>query len=1092
MKNFIIQYYRLFLVTLLFTFFSKSSLVAQCGFVNSIDCEPVFEDYTGIDVTLNLVFHIIRRNDGTGGATSSDLAFYLDELADAYTSSEIYFDTLCTNYIDSSALYNDCSLMGDHWEDFKAAFGSGDAVNVFIHPGGQGSGCIFGSGDIGGNSCYIQNRAHRNLASHEIGHVLNLLHTFEPCGGNHSCLGDSMSLIYDGDLCADTPPDEWEFNPYLDTLNCTWDTAACMAAGSNCSDYCGTYPYPSFDFGIMMSYYHRCTQYFTHDQQNRMKHKIVNNLNNTYFTINRVDSIISDSVTVSSAWRPAKNIIIENGGVLIVTSTIYMPDKAKIIIESGGILSVNGGTITRGGFKDLCHERTGNPKFWYGIEMQLSTSSPFPKFSCVNGTIEYSEKGVHNPPSKTAGNGTIAIYNSVFKNNLASIFIERAPSFSSPISVKRTRFYLDDTLTLSNYYTQIHIDNSKIYLDSCIFDNPIYIRPVSDSAYAIRTFNTDIGIQHSIFKDSIYGVQCLSKMSKATVGITLTKFTKTRIGVNTTDGINNYSITKDTFDTSIRFGLLSDRCSGYIINNNRFTGPNPPTDSAGIQMNNSGEYFNLIQQNIYNSIKHGNVVNGINGNPNIGLQFLCNSYSNFTLHENVLNGWVSLKQGEPLKGTGNTAADNQVDHDIKFGMNTDNMTYYYKDSISTHIPDSDPKYRMLKTKTNFYNCSKLTGKPDTISHYVLYKRLEDTLDNRSNKYQDSIDGGNTSALISHISGANSGTATFLYNQLINLSPWLSTSVALASYNRSDIFDSTKRAQILYNNPDLFRIRTYREALADADSPLPQSALDALDTLTLYTTIRTDLEAEISSLDLEKSSVCYDILHELKINTLDQTDSILVWLERADDYASRREIMETHLGNGDYTEASSALSDLGELENLNESQISDLEGLEDLLSFIIDVREDGRYEGNLTEEEIEWMIDFAENNDNQAGHEVRSALYFYYNINVDDVEPLRGYIDHKKAKVGENVIPIKKETLSDKINIYPNPCNHELIIELPSSPHKETWDIELMDIDGKQLMLSKANSGTIRIDINKIPTGIFLVKLSSSHGERITKRVQVIK
>ena len=27
-------------------------------------------------------------------------------------------------------------------EDFKTTFGSGDAVNVFIHPGGQGGGCI--------------------------------------------------------------------------------------------------------------------------------------------------------------------------------------------------------------------------------------------------------------------------------------------------------------------------------------------------------------------------------------------------------------------------------------------------------------------------------------------------------------------------------------------------------------------------------------------------------------------------------------------------------------------------------------------------------------------------------------------------------------------------------------------------------------------------------------------------------------------------------------------------------------------------------------------------------------------------------------
>lgn len=471
---------------------------------------------------------------------------------------------------------------------------------------------------------------------------------------------------------------------------------------------------------------------------------------------------------------------------------------------------------------------------------------------------------------------------------------------------------------------------------------------------------------------------------------------------------------------------------------------------------------------------------------------MCNENENKVTSDLFLKGYVSDKQGSITNAAGNKALSSNVTLKLD-SLSLNKLIYYYKDTadqVPIAIPDS---FKLTRTKVTTSNCL-LKGKPkyDTVLYIVIYQEKKDTMNIRKDTHADSIDGGNTSALISHISGANSGTATFLYNQLINLSPWLSTSVALASYNRSDIFDSTKRANILFENPDLFVSREFREALSDADSPLPESSLNALDTLTNYTTIRTDLEAEIAELNLDINELCYTMLHELKIDTLDHTDSILVWLDRADDYTSRREIMETHLGNGDYTEASSALSDLGELENLNESQLSDLEGLEDLLSYIIDVREDGRYEGNLTEEEIEWMIDFAENNDNQAGHEVRSALYFYYNINVDDVEPLRGYIDHKKAKVGENVIPIKKETLSDKINIYPNPCNHELIIELPSSPHKETWDIELMDIDGKQLMLSKANYGTIRIDINKIPTGIFLVKLSSSHGERITKRVQVIK
>jgi hypothetical protein len=40
-------------------------------------------------------------------------------------------------------------------------------------------------------------------------------------------------------------------------------------------------------------------------------------------------------------------------------------------------------------------------------------------------------------------------------------------------------------------------------------------------------------------------------------------------------------------------------------------------------------------------------------------------------------------------------------------------------------------------------------------------------------------------------------------------------------------------------------------------------------------------------------------------------------------------MEISFNNGDYTDATFALSDLDELEGINENQISDFEGLEDL-------------------------------------------------------------------------------------------------------------------------------------------------------------------
>jgi len=96
------------------------------------------------------------------------------------------------------------------------------------------------------------------------------------------------------------------------------------------------------------------------------------------------------------------------------------------------------------------------------------------------------------------------------------------------------------------------------------------------------------------------------------------------IGINTNGGVNNYSITKDTVDTAWKYGLLSTKCSGYVINNNHFNRTNTYTNSVGILMSESGTAANTIQLNKFVFLKHGNISSG----DNSGLQYLCNENEN--------------------------------------------------------------------------------------------------------------------------------------------------------------------------------------------------------------------------------------------------------------------------------------------------------------------------------------------------------------------------------------------------------------------------------------------------------------------------------
>ncbi|MBK8450750.1 MAG: T9SS type A sorting domain-containing protein [Saprospiraceae bacterium] len=452
----------------------------------------------------------------------------------------------------------------------------------------------------------------------------------------------------------------------------------------------------------------------------------------------------------------------------------------------------------------------------------------------------------------------------------------------------------------------------------------------------------------------------------------------------------------------------------------------------------------------------------------------------------LLQGMVSGLQGSKNNAAGNTS-DSYVSFDLT-SSNVGKITYHYRD-ISGERPTSTPSGKMNKVVVDSLNCS-LIGHPDTMTHIQVYVPRKDTMIIRHDLYIDSIDGGNTSSMLSNIAAATSGTATSIYNGVMSRSPWLSSDVALALYNRNDLYDSTKRAQILYRNPDLFRSRAFRSAVADASSPLPTSSLESLDTLTNFTTSRTKLEAEISDLHQEMSALCYDKLNELKIDTLDNSDSILVWLDRADDYGSRRELVEVHYVNGEFTDASSALSDLGGLSGLTATQTSDIDGLGDLLPYLIDVRNDDRYEGTLNDTEIDWMIDFAADNANQAGEEVKSILNFYYDIDVDGSESLKQSHDKVHAIHGDNVIVPKPSVVSDGINIYPNPSKNELIILLPS---KETaWNIDLLDLNGRLLSRSSTDSIKAKIDLSGLNTGVYLIHLTNAKGESINKRIQVIK
>ncbi len=1091
MKNYLLKYIS---ALLLFTFLFSSELSAQCGTeITGAPVDPVTADYSATTVHVKAYFILVRKTDGSGDIQMSTLYTFLAELEDNFGSHNIVFDTMCTQFIDNTAMYDNGAILGGKMEEYTRMMGSSDGITIFIQKSAAGS-TTGQSGIVPFPSpyCWFQFNASPNVGSHEIGHTLNLHHTNYIAFGK-PCFGNSSDDTLKGDLVADTPIDYPITIPGISS--CAWNDSLCHIY-FYCKDSCNNQLQDPDQSIIMGERKYECTDHFTVGQANRMKKSIMDNTGGaSNFGIVLKNDTITGNDTIRVPTHITKDILIQSGGRLVVLDTVYMPTRGRIIIEPGGILSISGGKITRGTLGDPCGERTGDSRFWRGIEMQISTSGQYPKVYINNGTVEFSELGIHNPSNRSAGNAHISINYGIFRNNMHSIHLLRAASSNTEdIRINKTRFYHDGFSYLDHYTTQIKIDNSKVYLDSCLFDNPNNrTHPNRDSSYCISVMNSTLGVQRTTFEDSLYGIQTNKFLSTTTLAVSTSKFDKMIIGINTNDGTNEYSITKNTFVNSYQYGLVSKHCKGYIINKNHFKKiSGGSSNSKGILMSESGEGSNVIQLDTFSGLLYGNVSEGINGSEIDGLQYFCNTH-NFNTTDFYLKGKVAGTQGSQQIAAGNNEGGNP--NDVTFNLtNFDlaKLNYYYRNRSGEVPAEQSSTKKLLKfTSDTSLNCA-LKGKPkhDTIIHYVAWVDKRDTMLQRKDVRSGFIDGGNTSALLSYIAGANSGTATFLHNHLINKSPWLSSAVVLAAYNRTDIWDSTHRANLLYANPDLFDFNDFRLALSEADSPLPESSLEALDTLTNYATARTALESEIAMLNLEMNALCHDKLHELKIDTLNNQDSILVWLERLNDYESKREIMASYYSNGDFSEASDALDDLSGLDNLNESQESDIDGLEDMLPYIEDVIEDDRYEGSLSEEEIEWMIDFVDNNNNQSGAEVRGILKFYYGIDLESIEYLKGSRIVKNIP-GESVKIVKEKTIASMVSIFPNPSKNEITILLPVV-EESYWDIELLDLNGKVLVSERTDRYKMKMDISKIPNGLYLIHLLNGKNERIVKRIQIMK
>lgn len=186
-----------------------------------------------VNSMVRVYFHILRNDDGTSPAISlPQLQQEFRQLLVDYAPNNICFAYMGVDSVNSTFLNNNLDSDIPAHVNQLAVFNVPNCINIYY---------VFSLPKYGGNAFAIPNdfcvidRSNINLwrtISHEVGHCLGLMHTFETVTGFERIDGAGCSTL--GDRVCDTQADPYSYlgAPCFSNMNCLYTGSCIDAAGA--------------------------------------------------------------------------------------------------------------------------------------------------------------------------------------------------------------------------------------------------------------------------------------------------------------------------------------------------------------------------------------------------------------------------------------------------------------------------------------------------------------------------------------------------------------------------------------------------------------------------------------------------------------------------------------------------------------------------------------------------------------------------------------------------------------------------------------------------------------------------------------------